>query len=218
MFASFTSKAATAAVIAATAGLLLAPATASAQTYSYQGADRYGSYGSYGQQYDRYNDSYYGQPDRYSSRYDSAEYCRSDRNQRRGAGATIGAGVGAVAGSQLAARGRRTEGSILGGVLGAVVGGAIGNDSSRDCDRYQDNRGYSYGDDDYGRYDSRYNDSRYDNRYEDRRYEDRYDDRYRYDDRSDYRSDRSGCRTVSTQSRDWNGRVVTRYEEVCNGY
>ena len=102
-------------------------------------------------------------------------------------------------------------------MLGAVVGGAIGNDSARDCDRYQDSRGYSYGDDGYGRYDSRY-DNRYQDRYDDRRYDDRYDDRYRYDDRSDYRSDRYGCRTVSTQSRDWNGRLVTRYEEVCNGY
>jgi uncharacterized protein YcfJ len=214
MFASFSSKAAAGAVIAATAGLMLAPATASAQTYTYQG-DRYGSYNSYGQQYGQpygYNDGY-GQPDRYSSRYDSADYCRSDRNQRRAAGATIGAGVGAVAGSQLAARGRRTEGSILGGVLGAFVGGAVGNDSSRDCDRY-DNGAYSYGNDGYGRYDSRY-----DSRYEDQRYDDRYDDRYRYEDRSGYRSDRYGCRTVSTQSRDWNGRLVTRYEEVCDsGY
>lgn len=210
MFASFSSKAVAGAVMAATAGLLLAPATASAQTYSYQG-DRYGGYGqSYG-----YNDGY-AQPDRYSPRYDSYDYCRSDRGQRRAAGATIGAGVGAVAGSQFAARGRRTEGSILGGVLGAVVGGAVGNDSARDCDRYQDTRGYSYGNDGYGRYDSRYQDRA---RYDDRdRYDDRYDDRDRYQDRSDYRSDRYGCRTVSTQSRDWNGRVVTRYEEVCDGY
>lgn len=208
MFASFSSKAAVGAVIAATAGLMLAPATASAQTYTYQG-DRYGSYNSYGQQPYGYGE-YYGQPDRYASRYDSPDYCRSDRNQRTAAGATIGAGIGAVAGSQFAARGRRTEGSVLGGVLGAFVGGAVGNDSSRDCDRYE-TRGYAYGDDGYGRYDSRYDDRA--------RYDDRYDDRYRYEDRSGYRSDRYGCRTVSTQSRDWNGRLVTRYEEVCDsGY
>lgn len=198
MFASVSSKVAMGAAALSAAGMLLAPTVASAQAYSYQG-DRYGY--SYDQ---RYQDRYYGQ-DRYGydyDRYNNPDYCRSDRNQRRAAGATIGAGVGAIAGSQLAARGRRSEGSILGGVLGAVIGGSVGNDSAARCEDYDrsrygysyDNRGYQY----------------------DRGYSDRYDDRYRYeryDDRSRY-----GCRTVETRGRDWNGRVVTRYEEVCDGY
>ena len=120
MFAAF-SKPVLAAVAVATAAASL-PAAASAQTYvqGYGGA-------TYGQpQYD------YGQQ-RY---YDP---CDRERQGRTGAGAVIGAGAGAVVGSQLAARGRRTEGSILGGVLGAVIGGSVGRGSS---DRCYENQGY----------------------------------------------------------------------------
>lgn len=200
MFASISRKAAAGTLALAAVGALMAPTAASAQAYTYQG-DRYG--------YDyRYDQDRYRYDDRYDSRYDDSyryrdnyDYCRSDRNQRRAAGATIGAGVGAVAGSQLAARGRRTEGSILGGVLGAVIGGSVGNDSARDCDRYYSQGSYSY------------EDRRYDDRY---RYDTRSDDRYRYEDRYDDR--RYGCRTESYQTRDYNGRLVTRYQEVCDGY
>ena len=64
--------------------------------------------------------SYYGDRyDRYERPYDQ---CRSDRTSRTGSGAIIGGGLGAVAGSQLAARGRRTEGSVLGAVVGGLIG------------------------------------------------------------------------------------------------
>jgi hypothetical protein len=120
MFASF-SKPVLAAVAVATAAASL-PAAASAQTYvqGYGGA-------TYGQpQYDYGAQRYY-------------DPCDRERSGRTGAGAVIGAGAGAVVGSQLAARGRRTEGSILGGVLGAVIGGSVGRGSS---DRCYDNQGY----------------------------------------------------------------------------
>ena len=100
--------AATAALAAA--GMLLAPAPASAQAYTYQGPQNYGT-GAYGQPYD-YDNRYgyqdrYGYGDRYGdSRYDDA--CRGYRNDRQAGGAVIGATIGAVAGSQMAARGRRT--------------------------------------------------------------------------------------------------------------
>lgn len=53
--------------------------------------------------------------------------CRRDANQRGTAGALIGGGMGAVIGSNAAARNARTEGAILGGLLGAIAGGVIGN-------------------------------------------------------------------------------------------
>jgi hypothetical protein len=65
----------------------------------------------------------YGQP-AYS------DVCRSDRNNRTALGALLGAGAGAVLGSQMAANHHRTDGSILGGVLGAFGGGAIGRSSA----------------------------------------------------------------------------------------
>ena len=210
-------SAATAAVAAA--GTLMVPASASAQTYSYQGPQNYGS-GAYGQPYDY--DNRYGYDDRYrDSRYGD-DACRSYRNDRQAGGAVIGATVGAVAGSQMAARGRRTEGSILGGVLGAVVGAGVGGSSARDCDRYEANYRYDdnrYGDDRYGyQTDDRYG---YDDRY---RYEDRYaygqsgydyDRRYSSGYQSGYSSDRYGCRTIETRSYTRDGRLVTRYEQSC---
>jgi hypothetical protein len=53
--------------------------------------------------------------------------CRRDANQRGAAGALIGGGMGAVIGSNAAARNARTEGALLGGLLGAIAGGVIGN-------------------------------------------------------------------------------------------
>lgn len=218
--------AATAAVAAA--GMLLAPASASAQAYTYQGPQNYGT-GAYGQPYDYdnrygYQDNRYRYDDRRDYRYDDA--CRSYRNDRQAGGAVIGATIGAVAGSQMAARGRRTEGSLLGGVLGAVVGAGVGGSSARDCERYDSN--YRYDDSRYGdRYGYQSND-RYDDRYG---YDDRYrDDRYRYGQsnygydhdrrysgayQSGYTTDRYGCRTIETRSYTREGRLVTRYERSC---
>lgn len=53
--------------------------------------------------------------------------CRRDANQRAVAGSLIGGGMGAVIGSNAAARNARTEGALLGGLLGAIAGGVVGN-------------------------------------------------------------------------------------------
>jgi hypothetical protein len=215
MLARLTTKTAAAATALAAAGALLVPGAATAQTYSYQGPQNYGS-GGYDQRYD-YDQSRYGDQRDYRGSYE----CRADRSSRQGGGLAVGATLGAVAGSQLAARGRRTEGSILGGVLGAVIGAGVGGSSARDCG------------DNYGRYDYRYDEPRYgqsqygyqsyDRGYESDRYERSYQsgydqsrygqsyDRYGYG-QSGYQD---GCRTVEVQSRDYNGRYVTRYEQSC---
>jgi hypothetical protein len=212
--------AATAALAAA--GMLLAPASASAQAYPYQGPQNYGT-GAYAQPYD-YDNRYGYQDSRYGD-YRHDEACRSYRNDRQAGGAVIGATVGAVAGSQLAARGRRTEGSLLGGVLGAVVGAGVGGSSARDCERYDSN--YRYDDSRYGDRYGYQSPDRYDDRYG---YDDRYygDDRYRYGQsaygyseryssgyQSGYATDRYGCRTIETRSYTRDGRLVTRYEQSC---
>lgn len=218
MFARLPMKSASAVAVVA-AGMLIAPAAASAQTYSYQGPQNYGS-GSYGQRYD-YDQSRYGYDQYGQDRYGQS-YCRSDTNQRRAAGATLGAVLGAVAGSQLGARGVRTEGSVLGGVVGAAIGAGIGDSTAR-CD---DRSGYGYGYDDPRYGDRRYEGATYgypsDSRYDDRSYG--YD-RYDYGRSSPYPDDRyqsgyqNGCRTIETQSRSWDGRIVTRYEQSCpRGY
>jgi hypothetical protein len=181
----------------AAAGMLLAPASASAQSYSPYGGQSYG----YENRYDRYDSD--------------RRYARCDGGGGA-AGGVVGATIGAVAGSQIAARGRRTEGSILGGVLGAVIGAGVGSSSDRDCGRYSDEYRYSsYGDDRYG-YPSH-------DRYDDQAYGyDRYGDYdrsgYGYDryaSGSGYSTDRYGCRTVETRTRTRDGRLVTRYEQSC---
>lgn len=181
---------------AAAAAGVLATAAVPAQAQSY---DPYGRSSGYG--YD---------PD-YAQR-SAPGYCDRDRGQRQAAGATFGAAIGAVAGSQMAARGRRTEGSVLGGVVGALIGAGVGSGSS-DC-RVQDDR--------YG----------YDDRHDDRRYG--YDQGYQQPYRDDYRRDPyarsgygygydaygrdSGCRTVTVRERDRRGRIVISSREVCDRY
>jgi len=51
------------------------------------------------------------------------------------AGAAVGGGVGALAGSAVAGRGDRTEGAVIGGVAGAVIGSQVAKSNDR-CDRY----------------------------------------------------------------------------------
>lgn len=128
MFGKFSKPVLAAVAVATAAGSM--PAIASAQSYV-QG----------------YGGATYGQPQYDYGAQRSYDPCDRERSGRTGAGAVIGAGAGAVVGSQLAARGRRTEGSILGGVLGAVIGGSVGRGSSDRC--YQ-NQGYgqpAYSDD-----------------------------------------------------------------------
>lgn len=123
--------------------------------------------------YDSYDDAYAGED--YSSSYGYREeplgaradgYDESGRNYRGGrggsrgngiAGAVVGGGFGAIAGSAIAGRGNRTEGAIIGGVLGAAAGGAVGSAGrGRDRDFRDDN---VYGEPRYDRsggYDDRY--------------------------------------------------------------
>lgn len=53
---------------------------------------------------------------------DGRYYCRRDNGT---AGLVIGAGVGALAGHELAGRGDKTLGAVLGGAVGALVGREI---------------------------------------------------------------------------------------------
>lgn len=224
----------TSAAVAA-AGMLLAPAAASAQTYPYQGPQNYGT-GAYSQPYDY--DNRYPQNDRYDDRYRDDRYgqayCRDNRNERQAGGAVVGGALGAIVGSQLGARGRRTEGSVLGGVLGAVVGAGVGGSSAGDCDRYGSD--YRYSDSRYGDGYGYPVDSRYDDRggygysqqqdygYQSQAYGyDRYESGqsgYGYDRgatryQSGYGPDSYACRTVETRSYDRSGRLITRYEQSC---
>jgi len=79
--------------------------------------------------YRTYDDrGYYVQPRRISRNSymwrgrDGRYYCKRDNGTT---GLVIGAGVGALAGHELAGRGDRTLGAILGGAVGAVVGREI---------------------------------------------------------------------------------------------
>ena len=51
--------------------------------------------------------------------------CEQQANNNRVAGTVIGAGLGAVLGSQVSGRGARTEGSVIGAIGGAIAGNQI---------------------------------------------------------------------------------------------
>jgi hypothetical protein len=71
-------------------------------------------------------------------RYDA---CQRSLTNRGTGGALVGAGIGAVAGSNIAAGGNRTEGAVLGGLLGAVIGASVGR-SSAACEPGTYQQGY----------------------------------------------------------------------------
>lgn len=89
-----------------------------------------------------HDDRYYGRGDRYYRSYgepvyrdtriwrgrDGQYYCRKENGTT---GLLIGAGVGALAGNELAGRGDRTLGAILGAAGGAILGRAIDRSNSR---------------------------------------------------------------------------------------
>jgi hypothetical protein len=187
---SVSMKSSVAAVAAVLGAVTLMPAAASAQSYGYGNG---------------YQNQGYSQPYGYNQGYGNSGYrdrCQTLGQGRTGAGALIGAGVGAVAGSQIAARGNRTEGSIIGGVLGAIIGSQVGRASNSTCqsspyqgsayappatsyndrDRYDD-RARSYGRSDDRRNDDRRHDSRRDERRYDNGYEVSADGHYVYDPR-----------------------------------
>lgn len=211
MNALISKKASAAAIVAlACASTVVLPGVASAQSYGYDYPPAY-SYGN--------NNGGYGQ----GTYYDP---CVRDQRQRATTGGLLGAAIGAVAGSQMAARGRRTEGSALGGVLGAAIGAGVGN-SSAGCDsrtrRDVNYGGYqgAYVPPAYG-YDNRGYDNRgYDNRNygADRRYDDRRDGYDYYQEYPDTRAsaprDADQCRLAESNIRLPDGRMETRYVRTC---
>jgi hypothetical protein len=110
----------------------------------------------------------------YSSYHDAhvaaQQQCQQSRNNRTVGGALIGGLLGAVLGSNAAARGHRDDGTALGAVVGAAAGAAIGR-SSAQCGRVPQgsydpyNGEYSqdpyYGGDDSGLYGGPYQESGY---------------------------------------------------------
>jgi hypothetical protein len=87
---------------------------------------------------------------RYYSRGDSyVESCSSNGDQV--AGAVVGGGIGALAGSAIAGRGNRTGGAVLGGVAGAVVGAEVAKSNNNCANGYYDGSGRRYYYDDAGR-------------------------------------------------------------------
>lgn len=111
----------------------------------------------------------------------SYDACQRSRTNRGTGGALIGAGVGAITGSNIAAGGNRTEGAVLGGLLGAIIGAKVGTESAAcqpgsytqgavgEPDSYAQGGTYGYGDDPYG-----YQQGAYDDRHGDDGYEDGY--------------------------------------------
>lgn len=136
------------------AGLAAVPTFASAQTYGASPAPSYqGGY-----------------------RYDA---CQRERTNRGTGGALVGGGIGALAGSNIAARGNRTEGAVLGGILGAIVGARVGQTAAA-CetgqpDSYQQGYAPQPPQDGYYGYDDRgYQQGSYAPAYGDDGYEDAY--------------------------------------------
>lgn len=189
-------------VLGVTAALVcgvMAPTLASAQAY---GATPYGG-GAYA------NQGYY---------YDQCQ--RSTANRTTG-GALAGGAIGMALGSGIAARGHRTDGSIVGGVLGAVVGSMAGK-SSAACTPGSTlpppppppPRAYNDGyDDDYRPvpYEQVRRDADRDSYYE-RSYE-RHDG-YRVDNRTG-QADVNGCTLAESPIYLPDGRVQKRFVRVC---
>jgi hypothetical protein len=200
-------------VLGVTAALVcgvLTPTLASAQAYgSSYGGSAYGNQGYY---------------------YDQCQ--RSTANRTTG-GALTGGAIGMALGSGIAARGHRTDGSVLGGVLGAVVGGMAGKASAACAPgqalppppppppsayngSYEDpayRSGSSYSGSPYsGSYDDARRDAQRDSYYE-RSYERR--DGYRVNERTSGQADVNGCTLAESPINMPDGRVQKRFVRVC---
>jgi len=149
--------------------------------------------------------------------------CRREQTNRGVGGGLLGAAIGAVVGSNVAARNARTEGALLGGAVGAVGGAAVGR-SSAACDSgyaprtsYYNGRSYDRGYYSEGRYDDRYGD-RY--TYERNRAAPAYDG-YAYDGRgnsyvvTDRPPSADGCTLAESPIYLPDGRVQKRFVRVC---
>ena len=153
--------------------------------------------------------------------------CQRDAGNRGITGALVGGAGGAVIGSQFAASGHRSDGSLLGGVLGALAGAAVGKNTAG-CSGGQayvqprsSYSGYSNGYSSNGYYAPQpqpyaYDDraQRYDNRYEDR------DDSYAYGRRGEryrvaQRPGSDGCTVAESAIMMPDGRTQTNFVRVC---
>ena len=153
--------------------------------------------------------------------------CRRATTSRSTTGALVGTAIGAIIGSNVAARGVRTEGAVLGGLVGAAVGSGVGKSSaacgSQNRQGYYDNsdRSNQYGQNGY--YDNGYSSGNgYNNGY--------YAGASNYDNDDGYAYDRSGTSyRVTSRSRNNgdsctlaespiylpDGRVQKRFVRVC---
>jgi hypothetical protein len=138
--------------------------------------------------------------------------CRRDSTNRSTAGALIGGALGAVIGSNAAARNARTEGALLGGALGAATGAAVGNRSAACNSAYSPPRTSYYQGSPYN--DGRYNDGRYyDGRYSSSTYYDDYDRHHSYN--VTERPGADGCTLAESPIYLPDGRTQKRFVRVC---
>lgn len=160
---------------------------------------------------------YYGQG---NYNYDP---CRRDSTNRGTTGALIGGALGAVIGSNAAARNARTEGALLGGALGAAVGAGVGK-SSAAC-APQTRQGYYGRSQNYG-YNNGYNNGYYGNQnygYQGGYYNGGYqNDGYAYDRYGNsytvgqsQQADTNGCTLAESPIYLPDGRVQKRFVRVC---
>lgn len=155
--------------------------------------------------------------------YDGRVYydpCQRETTNRTTMGAVIGGLAGAALGSNVAARGVRTEGALLGGAVGAVTGGMVGNRSAACTSGYAPpppRTSYNYDRYYNGRYDG---DRTYGYGYGGARYEDDYD-RYAYDRYgntytvADRPAGADGCTLAESPIHMPDGRVQKRFVRVC---
>jgi len=117
--------------------------------------DAYHGYGAYARVYgpapvwndSTYDAGAYGRDTAYTSPVINNP-CYQSTGRDTAAGAGIGALVGAALGSNVAAHGRRTEGTVLGALVGAGIGGAVGNAHAKAANAKCDQAGlyFSYAD------------------------------------------------------------------------
>ena len=117
--------------------------------------DSYHGYGAYSRVYgpapvwdsSAYDVNTYGRDTAYTAPV-LANPCYQSTSKDTVAGAGIGALVGAALGSNVAAHGRRTEGTVLGALVGAGLGGAVGNAHAKAANAKCDQQGlyFSYND------------------------------------------------------------------------
>jgi len=144
--------------------------------------------------------------------------CRREQSNRGIGGGLIGATLGAVIGSNVAARNARTEGALLGGAVGAVGGAVVGKNSAACDSGYAPRTSYrTYERRDYGS--AGYGDSYTYER--NRRAPAAYDDDYAYDGRgnsyvvTDRPPATDGCTLAESPIYLPDGRTQKRFVRVC---